>query len=61
MMNKAASPADSGVVEEFTWIGKILDGEQLLAAALSQEQGRPAWDQDGLQVKPIFVQELNRA
>ena len=30
------------------------DGEALLAAALSQEEGQPARDEDGLKVNPIF-------
>ena len=42
-----------GVVEELPeWENP--DGEQLLASALSQQQGRPTRDQVGLQVKPIF-------
>ena len=32
------------------------DGEALLTAALSQEDGRPARDSEGLDVKPIFGQ-----
>ena len=44
---------DSDVVEALPdWQNP--DGEQLLVSALSQEQGRPARDKDGLQVKPIF-------
>ena len=52
-LNEAGSSASSDVVEALPdWQNP--DGEALLASALSQEQGRPARDQDGLQVKPIF-------
>ena len=45
--------ADSIVVEALPeWQNP--DGEELLASALRQEQGRPSKDQDGLHVKPIF-------
>ena len=45
--------AETEVVEERPdWQNP--DGEQLLASALSQQQGRPSRDQAGLQVKPIF-------
>ena len=44
---------DDGVVEALPeWQNP--DGEELLATALSQQQGRPARDEVGLQVKPIF-------
>ena len=51
--SESSFSADSSVVEAIPdWQNP--DGEQLLASALSQEQGRPSRDQDGLQVKPIF-------
>ena len=51
--SEAGSSVDNNVVEALPdWQNP--DGEQLLASALSQEQGRPTRDQDGLQVKPIF-------
>ena len=54
-LNEPGSFADSGVVEALPdWQNP--DGEELLAAALSQQQGRPSRDKDGLQVKPIFGQ-----
>ncbi len=52
-LNEANLSANNGVVEALPdWQNP--DGEELLASALSQEQARPARDQDGLQVKPIF-------
>ena len=48
-------PMDNGVLEELPeWQNP--DGEALLAAALRQEEGRPARDSEGLHVKPIFGQ-----
>jgi len=51
--NEPGSSSANAVVEALPdWQNP--DGEALLASALSQEQGRPARDRDGLQVKPIF-------
>ena len=45
---------DDGVVEALPeWQNP--DGEELLATSLSQQQGRPARDEVGLQVKPILI------
>ena len=44
---------DGGLLEELPeWQNP--DGEALLAAALSQQQGRPSRDSEGLRVTPIF-------
>ena len=51
--NAPAPQTDNGVIEALPeWQNP--DGEALLAAALRQEEGRPARDPEGLQVKPIF-------
>ena len=53
--NRSISETNNGAVEELPeWQNP--DGEALLAAALGQEQGKPARDSDGLHVTPIFGQ-----
>ena len=53
--NRSISETNNGAVEELPeWQNP--DGEALLAAALRQEQGKPARDSEGLHVTPIFGQ-----